>query len=77
MICFKVGSCVSHFNVSLTVWAKSQDSVHKSFFFLKEKRAEADRTEVLLLNSLAPYLSATPAHNRKQYCHVLYLHCTV
>ena len=27
--CIKVGGCVSHFNVSLIVWAKSQDSVHK------------------------------------------------
>ena len=27
--CIKVGRCVSHFNVSLFVWAKSQDSVLK------------------------------------------------
>ena len=27
--CVKVGSCVSQFNVSLIVWEKSQDSVHK------------------------------------------------
>ena len=26
---FKAGSCVKHFNVSLIVWAKSQDSVQK------------------------------------------------
>ena len=30
--CIKVGSCVSHFNVSLTVWAETQDSVHKPQF---------------------------------------------
>ena len=37
---FKVGSCVSHFNVTLIVWAKSQDSVHKSQFF-EEKGKES------------------------------------
>ena len=46
--CIKVGSCVSLFNVSLIAWAKLQDSVHKP-------QAEADRTEVLLLTSQAPY----------------------
>ena len=45
---------MSHFNVSVIVWAKSQDSVHKLPFFGRERRAEADRTEVLLLTSLAP-----------------------
>ena len=30
--------------------------------FLREGRAEADRTEVLLLTSLVPYRYATPAH---------------
>ena len=30
--------------------------------FGRERRAEADRTEVLLLTSLAPYRYATPAH---------------
>ena len=54
-LCIKVGSCVSHFNVSLTVWAKSRDSVHKNSFFWRERRAEADRAEVLLLTSQAPY----------------------
>ena len=53
---------MSHFTVSLIVWAKSQDSVHKPQF-LRERRAEADRTEVLLLTSLAPYRWATPAHS--------------
>ena len=33
-----VGSCVSHFNASLIVWAKSQDSVHKPQFL---KRTES------------------------------------
>ena len=41
---------MSHFNVSLIVWARSQDSVHKpQFLKRRERRAEADRTEVLLL----------------------------
>ena len=31
-------SCVSHFNVSLIVWARSQDSVHKPPFFFKERK---------------------------------------
>ena len=29
-----MGSCVGHFNVSLIVLAKSQDSVHKPQFYL-------------------------------------------
>ena len=38
------GSCVSHFNVSLTVWAKSQDSVHKPIFLKrKESRSGSNR----------------------------------
>ena len=37
---------------SLIVWAKSQDSVHKpQFLKRRERRAEADRTEVLLLTA--------------------------
>ena len=54
--CIKVGSCVSHFNVSVIVWAKSQDTVHKPIVLKRrERRAEADRTKVLLLTSQAPY----------------------
>ena len=34
----KAGSCVSHFNVSLILWAKSRDSVHKLQFL---KRTES------------------------------------
>ena len=38
------GSCVSHFNVSLIVWAKSQDSVHKpQFLKRKESRSGSKR----------------------------------
>ena len=45
------------------MWATSQDSVHKpQVLRRRERRAEADRTEVLLLTSQAPYRSATPAH---------------
>ena len=47
------------FNVSFIVWAKSEDSVHKPQFKKKklrrERSADADRTEVLLLTSLAPF----------------------
>ena len=38
--CVKVGSCVSLFNVSLIVWAESQDSVHKPHF-LKRKESQS------------------------------------
>ena len=52
----KAGSCVSHFNVSLTVWAKSQDGVHKpQFLKRRERTAEADRTKVRLFTSQALY----------------------
>ena len=54
---------MKHFNVSLIVWAKSQDSAHKpQFLKRRERRDETDRTKVLLLTSLAPYRLATPAH---------------
>ena len=36
-----MGSCVNHFNVSLTVWAKSQDSVHN--LKIKESRSGSNR----------------------------------
>ena len=40
---------MSRFNVSLTAWAESQDSVYEpQFLKRRERRAEADRTEVLL-----------------------------
>ena len=51
---------MSHFNVSLIVWAKSQDNAHKPQI-LKRRKAQADRTEVLLLTSLP-----TPAHTLRQ-----------
>ena len=35
--CIKVGSCVSHFNVSSVVWATSQDSAHKPDFFKRKQ----------------------------------------
>ena len=37
--CIKMGSDERHFNVS--VWTKSQDSVHKPQPFRRERRAEA------------------------------------
>ena len=43
--CTKVGSCVSHFNVSLIVWAKSHDSVHKPpILKRKESRSGSNRS---------------------------------
>ena len=39
-----MGCCVSHFNVSLILWAKSQDSVHKAQFLKrKENRTGSNR----------------------------------
>ena len=37
LLCNKVGSCVSHSELSLIVWAKSQDSVHKPQFLKRKK----------------------------------------
>ena len=44
--CIKAGSCVRHLNVYLTVWAKSQDSVHKPQFL---KRKESVLSGILSL----------------------------
>ena len=44
LLCIKAGSSVRHFNVLLIVWAKSQDSVHKSQFLKrKENRSGSNR----------------------------------
>ena len=52
-----------HFNVSLIVWAKSQDSVQKPQLLKKrERRAEADRTTVAYQPSALP-LGHTGSHN--------------
>ena len=40
LLSIKAGSCVRHFNGSLIVWAKSQDSVRKPHFL---KRKESQR----------------------------------
>ena len=43
-LCIKVGSCVSHFNVSLIEWVKSQDSVLKpQSLKRKESRSGSNR----------------------------------
>ena len=52
---------LSPFNVSLIVWAMSRGSVHKPQFLWRERTAGADRTEVLLPTSVAPYREAKPA----------------
>ena len=43
--CIKMGSCVSHCNVSLIVWAKSQDSVRKPQFLKRREKGEPKRIE--------------------------------
>ena len=40
LLSIKAGSCVKHFNGSLIVWAKSQDSVRKPHF-LKRKESQS------------------------------------
>ena len=57
-----MGSCVIHFNVSLICVGKVTETVSINDKFLRQRRAEADRPEVLLLTGLAPYRSATLAH---------------
>ena len=71
---------MSHFNVSLIVWAKSQDSAHKPpFLKRRERRAEADRTKVLLLTSQAPsarqhrLTGANPHSSKFQYMQSLWV----
>ena len=65
---------MSHFNVSAIAWAKSQDSVHKPQVLKRgERRAEADRIEVLLVNCQAPYRWATPAHRPVSSARGLYI----
>ena len=49
---FQVGSCVSHFNVSLIVWAKSQDIVHKPQFLKTEEPKRIEPVWPALGNSL-------------------------
>ena len=50
-----MGSDVSHFNVSLIVKKKSQDSVHTETTFEKKGELKRIQTEVPLLTSLMPY----------------------
>ena len=40
--CVKMCSSISHFNVSLIVRTKSQDSIHKPQLFERKRRAEAE-----------------------------------
>ena len=35
--CIKAGSCVRRYNVTLIMWAKSQDTVHKPHFFKRKE----------------------------------------
>ena len=53
--CIKVGSCVSHFSVSIIVWAKSQDGVHKSQCLKrKESRSGSNRGPSAFLPGALP-----------------------
>ena len=52
--CIKMGSDESHFNVSLIVRDKVT-RVSRDHNFSRERRAEADSSEVPLLTSLTPY----------------------
>ena len=54
MTCIKMGSDESHFNVSLIVRDKAQDSVHKPQLFEEKGEPKRYRTEVLPLTSLTP-----------------------
>ena len=54
--CIRMGSDESHFNVSLIVTEKSQDSVHAETTIFEEKgEPKRIRTDVPLLTSLMPY----------------------
>ena len=58
----RVGSCVSRFNISLIVWEKSQDSVHKSQLLKrKESRSGSNRGPSAYQPSALP-LSHTGSH---------------
>ena len=55
---------MSHFNLSLTVWAKSQDSVHKpQFFKKKESRSGSNRGPSAYQPSILPL-----GHTGSLYC---------
>ena len=61
-LCIRVGSCVSHFNVSFVVWAKSQDSVHKPLFLKrKDSRSGSNRSPSAYQPSALP-----PGHTGSQ-----------
>ena len=63
----KVGSCVSHFNVSFIVWAKSQNSVHKQQFLKRrESRSGSNRGPSVHQPSALP-LGHTSSHTRKRW----------
>ena len=69
--CIKVGSCVSHFNVSLIVLAKSQDSVHKpQFSKRKESRSGSNRGPSVYQPSALP-LGHTGSPSRLQIVQIL------
>ena len=53
--CVKMGSDVSHFNVSLTVRDKVTRQCPQTATFEKKEEPKQIRTEVLLLTSLTPY----------------------
>ena len=63
-----VGSCVSHSNVSLIVWAKSQDRVHNpQFSKRKESRSGSNWGPSVYQPSVSPL-----AHNGSHYLYLSY-----
>ena len=64
-LCFKVGSCVSHLKVSLIVWTKSRDSVHKpQILKRKESRSGSNRGPSAYQPSALP-LGHTGSHSER------------
>ena len=60
--CIKMGSDVSHFNISLIVRDKVTRQCPQTTTFEEKGQSKRIRTEVPLLTSLKPYRQAKPAH---------------
>ena len=62
--CIKMGSDENHFKVSLVVRDKVTRQCPQTATFEDRGEPKRNRTEVLLLTSLAPYRKAKPAHTK-------------
>ena len=60
--CIKMGSDVSHFNVSLIMRDRVTRQCPQTTTFEEKGEPKHIRTEVILLTSLTPYRWAKPAH---------------